>query len=142
MKSVTIPARDGLKLPAYLTLPVGVAPKKLPLVLLVHGGPWGRDSWGFNSMAQWFANRGYACLQVNFRASTGYGKAFLNAGNKQWGKAMHDDLIDACQWAVAQGYVDAKKIAVVGGSYGGYAALAAVPSPPVFFACAVDIVGP
>jgi dipeptidyl aminopeptidase/acylaminoacyl peptidase len=126
----------------YLTLPVGLEPRDLPMILMVHGGPWGRDFWGYNSYAQWCANRGYACLQVNFRASTGYGKAFLNAGNKQWGKAMHDDLIDACQWAVSQGYVDPKKIAVVGGSYGGYAALAAVTFTPDFFACAVDIVGP
>ena len=112
------------------------------MVLMVHGGPWGRDSWGYNPMAQWFANRGYACLKVNFRASTGYGKAFLNAGNKQWGKTMHDDLIDACNWAVAQGYADPKKIAIFGGSYGGYAALAGVTFTPEFFACAVDIVGP
>ena len=93
-------------------------------------------------MAQWFANRGYACLMVNFRASTGYGKAFLNAGNKQWGKTMHDDLIDACNWAIAQGYTDSKKIAIFGGSYGGYAAFAGVTFTPKFFACAVDIVGP
>ena len=142
MKPVSIKARDGLNLRGYLTLPVGLEPRNLPMVLVVHGGPWGRDSWGYNPYAQWCANRGYACLQVNFRASTGYGKAFLNAGNKQWGKAMHDDLIDACNWAIAQGFVDAKKIGVVGGSYGGYAALAAVTFTPEFFACAVDIVGP
>ena len=112
------------------------------MVLMVHGGPWGRDHWGYNPMAQWFANRGYACLMVNFRASTGYGKAFLNAGNKQWGKTMHDDLIDACNWSVAQGYTDPKKIAIFGGSYGGYAALAGVTFTPDFFACAVDVVGP
>jgi dipeptidyl aminopeptidase/acylaminoacyl peptidase len=142
MKAVSFKARDGLNLRGYLTLPVGLEPRDLPMILMVHGGPWGRDFWGYDSYAQWCANRGYACLQVNFRASTGYGKAFLNAGNKQWGKAMHDDLIDACRWAVSQGYVDPKKIAVVGGSYGGYAALAAVTFTPDFFACAVDIVGP
>ena len=104
MKPVTIKARDGLTLRSYLTLPVGVEPRGLPMVLMVHGGPWARDNWGYNPYAQWFANRGYACLSVNFRGSTGYGKAFLNAGNKQWGKTMHDDLIDGCNWAVAQGY--------------------------------------
>ena len=142
MKAISIKARDGLTLHGYLTLPVGLEPRGLPMVLLVHGGPWGRDSWGYNPMAQWFANRGYACLMVNFRASTGYGKAFLNAGDKQWGKTMHDDLIDACNWAVAQGYADSKKIAIFGGSYGGYAALAGVTFTPDFFNCAVDIVGP
>jgi dipeptidyl aminopeptidase/acylaminoacyl peptidase len=142
MKPVTIKARDGLPLRSYLTLPVGVEPRGLPMVLLVHGGPWGRDNWGYNPLAQWFANRGYACLSVNYRGSTGYGKAFLNASNKQWGKTMHDDLIDACNWAVSQGYADPKKIAIFGGSYGGYAALAGVTFTPEFFACAVDIVGP
>jgi len=142
MKPIAIKARDGLTLNGYLTLPEGVEPKGLPLVLMVHGGPWARDSWGCNPYAQWFANRGYACLQVNYRSSTGYGKKFINAGNKQWGKAAHDDLLDACNWAVAQGYADPKKIAVFGGSYGGYAALAAVTFTPEFFACAVDIVGP
>ena len=142
MKPISIKARDGLNLRGYLTLPVGAEPRGLPMVLMVHGGPWGRDHWGYNPSAQWFANRGYACLMVNFRSSTGYGKAFLNAGNKQWGKTMHDDLIDACNWAVAQGYADPKKIAIFGGSYGGYAALAGVTFTPDFFACAVDIVGP
>jgi dipeptidyl aminopeptidase/acylaminoacyl peptidase len=142
MRPIAIKSRDGLTLNGYLTLPMGVEPKGLPMALMVHGGPWGRDSWGYNPYAQWFANRGYACLQVNYRASTGYGKSFLNAGNKKWGKAMHDDLIDACNWAVAQGFADPKKIATFGGSYGGYAALAAVTFTPEFFACAVDIVGP
>jgi dipeptidyl aminopeptidase/acylaminoacyl peptidase len=142
MKPISFKARDGLTLHGYLTLPVGLEPKNLPMVLMVHGGPWGRDSWGYNSSAQWFANRGYACLSVNYRGSTGYGKGFLNAANRQWGKTMHDDLIDACNWAVAQGYVDPKKIAIFGGSYGGYAALAGVTFTPEFFACAVDIVGP
>jgi dipeptidyl aminopeptidase/acylaminoacyl peptidase len=106
MKPVVIKSRDGLNLNSYLTLPVGVLPKNLPMVLFVHGGPWGRDTWGYDSSAQWIANRGYACLQVNFRASAGYGKKFLNAGNKQWGLKMHDDLIDAVDWAVNQGYAD------------------------------------
>ena len=104
MKPVEIKSRDGLTLHSYLTLPVGVEAKNLPMVLLVHGGPWARDSWGYNPMAQWLANRGYAVLQVNFRGSTGYGKKFLNAGNKQWGRKMHDDLIDAVDWAVKEGY--------------------------------------
>jgi dipeptidyl aminopeptidase/acylaminoacyl peptidase len=142
MRPIAIKSRDGLTLNGYLTLPVGIPPKGLPMVLMVHGGPWGRDSWGYNPYAQWSANRGYACLQVNYRSSTGYGKTFINAGNRQWGKASHDDLIDACNWAVAQGYADPRRIAIVGGSYGGYAALAAVTFTPEFFACAVDIVGP
>lgn len=142
MEPIAIKARDGLTLHSYLTLPVGVPAKNLPLILFVHGGPWARDGWGYNPTAQWFANRGYACLQVNYRGSTGYGKAFLNAGNKQWGLKMHDDLIDAADWAVGQGYADSKKLAVYGGSYGGYAALAAVTITPEKFACAVDIVGP
>jgi dipeptidyl aminopeptidase/acylaminoacyl peptidase len=103
MKPVVIKSRDGLDLNSYLTLPVGVTPTKLPMVLFVHGGPWGRDVWGYNPTVQWLANRGYAVLQVNFRASTGYGKKFLNAGNKQWGLKMHDDLIDAVGWAIQQG---------------------------------------
>jgi dipeptidyl aminopeptidase/acylaminoacyl peptidase len=142
IKPVVIKSRDGLPLNSYLTLPVGVDAKNLPMILFVHGGPWARDQWGYNPYAQWFANRGYACLQVNYRGSTGYGKKFLSAGDKQWGLKMHDDLIDAVNWAVKQGYADAKKVAIFGGSYGGYAALAGVTFTPDFFACAVDIVGP
>jgi dipeptidyl aminopeptidase/acylaminoacyl peptidase len=142
MKPVEIESRDGLKLHAYLTLPEGKPAKDLPMVLFVHGGPWARDSWGFNPYAQWLANRGYACLMVNFRGSTGYGKKFLNAANKQWGLKMHDDLVDAVDWAVKQGIADPKKVAIMGGSYGGYAALAGVTVTPELFACAVDIVGP
>jgi dipeptidyl aminopeptidase/acylaminoacyl peptidase len=142
MKPVVINSRDGLKLNSYLTLPAGVPPRGLPMVLFVHGGPWARDSWGYSSTAQWFANRGYAVLQVNYRASTGYGKKFLNAGNKQWGLKMHDDLIDAVEWAVREGIADPKRVAIYGGSYGGYAALAGVTFTPDTFACAVDIVGP
>jgi dipeptidyl aminopeptidase/acylaminoacyl peptidase len=142
MKPVVITSRDGLSLNSYLTLPPGIPARGLPMVLFVHGGPWARDSWGYSSTGQWFANRGYAVLQVNYRASTGYGKKFLNAGNKQWGLKMHDDLIDAVSWAVQQGIADPKKIAIYGGSYGGYAALAGLTFTPETFACAVDIVGP
>lgn len=142
MKPAVIKSRDGLNLNSYLTLPVGLPPKNLPLVLFVHGGPWGRDMWGYNSSAQWFANRGYACLQVNFRGSTGYGKKFLNAGNKEWGLKMHTDLIDAVDWAIKEGYADPKKVAIMGGSYGGYATLAGLTFTPEKFACGVDIVGP
>ncbi len=142
VKPVVIPTRDGLKMNSYLTLPVGIAPKNLPLVLFPHGGPWARDQWRFDPYAQWLANRGYAVLQPNFRGSTGYGKSFLNAGNKQWGLKMHDDLIDAVNWAVKEGYADPKKIGIMGGSYGGYCALAAITFTPDVFACAVDIVGP
>ncbi len=142
MKPVVIRSRDGLNLYSYLTLPAGLPPKNLPMVLFVHGGPWGRDVWGYNPYAQWLANRGYAVLQVNYRASTGYGKAFLNAGNRQWGLKMHDDLIDAAKWAIAEGVADPKRIATFGGSYGGYAALASAAFTPEFFACNVDIVGP
>lgn len=149
MHAVEIKARDGLTLPSYLTLPKGAdkngdgkPEQAVPLVLLVHGGPWGRDGYGYNGTHQWLANRGYAVLSVNFRASTGFGKKFLNAGNKQWGLAMHDDLIDAVNWAVKQGFTSADKVAIMGGSYGGYAALAGLAFTPTTFACAVDIVGP
>jgi dipeptidyl aminopeptidase/acylaminoacyl peptidase len=142
MRYLSFPARDGLELHAYLTLPVGVPSKNLPMVLLVHGGPWYRDSWGFDPESQWLANRGYAVLQVNFRGSTGFGKAYVNAGDKQWGLKMHDDLVDAVQWAVKKGYADPKRVAIMGGSYGGYAALAGAAFTPELFRCAVDIVGP
>lgn len=149
MKPVVIKSRDGLDLVSYLTLPPrcdanndGVPDQPVPMVLDVHGGPWARDSWGYNGEAQWLANRGYAVLSVNFRGSTGFGKKFLNAGNKEWAAAMHNDLLDAMDWAVKQGIADSKKVAVYGGSYGGYAALVAVTFTPETFACAVDIVGP
>lgn len=142
MTPVTIPARDGLELPSYLTLPVGVEPARLPLVLLVHGGPWHRDSWGFDPSAQLLANRGYAVLQVNFRGSTGYGKAFLKAGIKELSGAMHDDLIDAVQWAVGEGLADPDRVAIFGGSYGGYATLVGVSFTPDVFAAAIDFCGP
>jgi dipeptidyl aminopeptidase/acylaminoacyl peptidase len=142
MKPVVIKSRDGMSLNSYLTLPVGVPARGLPMVLFVHGGPWGRDTWGYSSYAQWFANRGYAVLQVNYRASTGYGKKFLNAGNRQWSLKMHDDLVDAVSWAAKEGIADPKKIAIFGGSYGGYATLAGLTVTPDVFACGVDIVGP
>jgi dipeptidyl aminopeptidase/acylaminoacyl peptidase len=112
------------------------------MVLFVHGGPWSRDAWGYRSFPQWLANRGYAVLQPNYRGSTGYGKKFLHAGDKQWGLKMHDDLIDAANWAVKQGYADPKRVAIMGGSYGGYATLAGLTFTPDYFACGVDIVGP
>ncbi len=142
MEPVTFTSRDGLSVHGYLTLPVGTNNTNLPLVLNVHGGPWARDAWGYNPEAQWFANRGYACLQVNYRGSTGYGKDFLNAGNKEWGRKMQDDLVDGVHWAIEQGIADAKKVAIYGGSYGGYAALAGATFTPDLFCCAVDIVGP
>jgi dipeptidyl aminopeptidase/acylaminoacyl peptidase len=112
------------------------------MVLLVHGGPWARDGYGFNRMHQLLTNRGYAVLSVNFRGSTGFGKAFVNAGNLEWGAKMHDDLIDAVDWAVAQGIAQRDKVAIMGGSYGGYATLAGLTFTPEVFACGVDIVGP
>ncbi|MFG1792544.1 alpha/beta fold hydrolase [Nocardia sp. NPDC049149] len=141
MTPVTVTARDGLALPSYLTLPVGVAPTDLPLVLMVHGGPWARDSWGYDPAVQLFANRGYAVLQVNFRGSTGYGKAHVNAAVGEFAGKMHDDLIDAVNWAVAQGYADRDRVAIFGGSYGGYAALVGVCFTPNVFAAAIDYVG-
>jgi len=143
MKPVIIKARDGLNLVSYLTLPKGSGQKNLPMVLYVHGGPWARDGWGFDSSAQWLANRGYAVLQVNFRGSTGFGKNFINAGNKEWGTGkMQHDLTDAVKWAVDQKIADPKKVAIMGGSYGGYAALAGLTFTPDLYSCGVDIVGP
>lgn len=142
MEPISFTSRDGLTVHGYLTLPIGERSKDLPMVLDVHGGPWARDSWGYNPEAQWFANRGYACLQVNFRGSTGYGKDFLNAGNREWGRNMHNDLVDAVNWAIERGIANPKKVAIYGGSYGGYAALAGATFTPDLFCCAVDIVGP
>lgn len=138
---VTIPARDGLNLHSYLTLPVGVEPTELPLVLVVHGGPWARDAWGFQPGVQLLANRGYAVLQVNFRGSTGYGQAFVKAAIGEFAGKMHDDLIDAVDWAVEQGYADRDRVAIFGGSYGGYATLVGVTFTPDVFAAAIDYVG-
>jgi dipeptidyl aminopeptidase/acylaminoacyl peptidase len=149
MHPLELKARDGLTLVSYLTLPPGAdanndgrPEQPMPMVLLVHGGPWGRDGYGFNSMHQWLANRGYAVLSVNFRASTGFGKAFIRAGDKEWAGKMHDDLIDAVNWAVAQRIAPKDKIAIMGGSYGGYATLVGLSFTPDVFACGVDIVGP
>jgi dipeptidyl aminopeptidase/acylaminoacyl peptidase len=141
MEPISFEARDGLTVHGYLTLPPGTR-DPIPMVLNVHGGPWHRDIWGYDPESQWFANRGYACLQVNFRGSTGYGKQFLNAGDREWGGKMHDDLVDAVRFAVEQGYADPDRIAIYGGSYGGYAALVGATFTPDLFCCAVDIVGP
>jgi dipeptidyl aminopeptidase/acylaminoacyl peptidase len=150
MHAVVITARDGFNLVSYVSLPVGsereddpqrpVTP--LPMVLLVHGGPWARDAWDFNLWHQWLANRGYVVLSVNFRSSTGLGKDFINAGNHEWGAKMHDDLLDAVAWATQQGIADPERIAIMGGSYGGYATLVGLTFTPETFACGIDIVGP
>ena len=140
MQPVIIPARDGLRLNGYLTLPNAGA-SGLPMVLVIHGGPYLRDVWGFNSVHQWLANRGYAVLSVNYRGSTGFGKAFVTAADKEWGGKMHDDLIDAVDWAVGQGIADPKRVGFFGGSYGGYSALTAATKTPEVFACIVDLFG-
>jgi len=142
MQPISFKARDGMTIYGYLTLPVGVEPRNLPMVLNVHGGPWARDVWGLDNEAQWLANRGYAVLQVNFRGSTGYGKAYLNAGDREWAGKAHDDLVDAKNWAVQKGYADPAKVAIYGGSYGGYATLVGLTFTPDDFAAGVDIVGP
>jgi dipeptidyl aminopeptidase/acylaminoacyl peptidase len=149
MHTAEIPSRDGLTLPSYYTLPPTSDPDgdgrpatPQPTVLFVHGGPWGRDGYGFNSMHQWLANRGYAVLAVNFRGSTGFGKEFTNAGDLEWGRKMHDDLLDGVAWAVQQGIAQPEQVAIMGGSYGGYATLAGLTMTPTEFACGVDIVGP
>lgn len=142
MQPIAFDARDGLELRGYLTLPVGVEPRELPMVMYVHGGPWYRDRWGYEPVVQWLANRGYAVLQVNFRGSTGYGKAFLNAGNREWAGAMRTDLLDAREWAISTGYADPARIGIFGGSYGGYAVLTALAWTPDAFTCGVDLVGP
>lgn len=142
MEPFQFTARDGLEVHGYMSFPPGAERTGLPAVLNVHGGPWARDTWGYHYEAQWLANRGYACIQVNYRGSTGYGKAFTNAGDKQWGAAMHDDLIDAVDHVVKLGWVDPDRIAIYGGSYGGYAALVGATFTPEVFRCAVDIVGP
>jgi dipeptidyl aminopeptidase/acylaminoacyl peptidase len=142
MEPVTIRARDGLELISYLSRPRGTSPAdRLPMVLLVHGGPWSRNAWGLSGDHQWLANRGYAVLSVNFRGSTGFGKAFVNAGNREWAGKMHDDLIDAVDWAVAQGIADPARVGIMGVSYGGYSALVGLTFTPEKFACAVDVVG-
>ncbi len=142
MTSVKYKSSDGMEIPAYLTLPKGVAAKNLPVVVFPHGGPWGRDSWGYNTYAQFLANRGYAVLAPNFRASTGYGKKFLNAGNNQWGEKMQDDITWGVKYLVEQGIADPKRVGIMGGSYGGYATLAGVAYTPDTYAAAVAIVAP
>jgi dipeptidyl aminopeptidase/acylaminoacyl peptidase len=149
MHTAEIKSRDGLTLPSYYTLPPASDPdgdgkpaSPVPTVLFVHGGPWGRDAYGFNPMHQWLANRGYAVLAVNFRGSTSFGKAFTNAGDLEWGRKMHDDLLDGVEWAAREGIAQRDKVAIMGGSYGGYATLAGITMTPTEFACGVDIVGP
>ena len=143
MQPVIIKSRDGLDLVSYLSLPKNSLAKTKSMVLFVHGGPWDRDSWGLNRMHQWLANRGYAVLSVNYRGSTpGFGKLFINAGNKEWGGKMHTDLIDAVNWAIKQKIADPQKIAIMGGSYGGYATLVGLTFTPDVFNCGVSIVGP
>jgi dipeptidyl aminopeptidase/acylaminoacyl peptidase len=143
MQPVGYTARDGEEVPAYLTVPVGVEPMGLPAIILPHGGPWARDTWGYNSMAQWLANRGYVVLQPNFRASTGYGKRWLNLGNREWGTGtMQHDLSDGVRWLVDQGIADRDRVCIMGGSYGGYATLAGLAFTPDLYHCGVSIVGP
>ncbi|MFT3811241.1 MAG: S9 family peptidase [Micropepsaceae bacterium] len=148
MYGIEIKARDGLTLPSFLTLPAGADANgdgkpdtPVPMVLNVHGGPWAQDLYGYDPEAQWLANRGYAVLQVNYRGSTGYGKAFTNAADREWGGKMHEDLLDAVKWAVAEGVTTEDKVAIYGGSYGGYATMVGMTMTPTTFACGVDIVG-
>jgi dipeptidyl aminopeptidase/acylaminoacyl peptidase len=142
MEPFSYKARDGLEVHGYLTFPVGADRANLPTVINVHGGPWHRDTWGLNLEAQFFANRGYLCVQVNFRGSIGYGKEFVNAGDREWGGKMQDDVTDAVQWVIEQGYADPERICIYGGSYGGYATLVGVTFTPELYKCAVSIVGP
>jgi dipeptidyl aminopeptidase/acylaminoacyl peptidase len=142
MEPFSFTSRDGLTVHGYATFPPGADRSGLPTVLNVHGGPWARDAWGFDPEAQWLANRGYLCVQVNYRGSTGYGKAFVNAGDREWGGKMQDDLTDAVGYVTGQGWADPARVAIYGGSYGGYAALAGATFTPGLFCCAVDIVGP
>ncbi len=141
MQAIEFESRDGLKIHGYLTLPKGVKPQSLPVVVNPHGGPWHRDSWGFNPEVQFLANRGYAVLQINFRGSTGYGRNFWEISFKQWGKTMQNDVTDGAMWLIKQGIADEKKVAIYGGSYGGYAVLAGLAFTPDLYACGVDYVG-
>jgi dipeptidyl aminopeptidase/acylaminoacyl peptidase len=142
MEPFSFTARDGLTIHGYLSFPAEVERTNLPAVLTVHGGPWARNGWGLDPEAQWLANRGYVCVQVNFRGSSGYGKDFLNAGNHEWGAKMHDDLLDTVDHLVAQGVIDRERVAIYGGSYGGYAALIGATFTPDVFKCAISMVGP
>ncbi len=141
MKPVTYTSRDGLKINGYLTLPAGREAKNLPVIVNPHGGPWARDSWGYNPEIQFLANRGFAVFQMNFRGSTGYGRAFWEKSFKQWGKTMQDDITDGVQWLIKEGIADPKRLGIYGGSYGGYATLAGVTYTPDLYAAAVDYVG-
>jgi dipeptidyl aminopeptidase/acylaminoacyl peptidase len=141
MKPITLKSRDGLTLHGYLTLPKGVPARNLPAVLVVHGGPWLRNSWGYDAESAFLANRGYAVLHINYRGSAGFGKAFINAGDREWGGKMTDDMIDATEWLIGQGIADPKRFGIYGGSYGGYATLAALAFRPGVYACGIDYVG-
>jgi len=141
MEPFAFSARDGLEIHGYLTFPAGTERERLPTVLCVHGGPWDRDVWGYSAGVQWLANRGYLCVQVNFRGSTGYGKEFLNAGDKEWAGKMHDDLVDAVEFVVDEGWADRERVAILGGSYGGYAALVGATFTPDVFRCAISFAG-
>lgn len=141
MKPITYKSRDGLTINGYLTLPKGIEPKNLPVVVNPHGGPWARDGWGYNPEVQFLANRGYAVLQMNFRGSTGYGKQFWQSSFKQWGRTMQDDITDGVKWLIREGIADSTRIAIYGASYGGYATLAGITKTPELYACAVDYVG-
>jgi dienelactone hydrolase len=142
MKSIRYKSSDGLEIPAYLTLPKSIQGKNLPTIIFPHGGPWARDFWGYNGYAQFFANRGYAVLSMNFRGSTGYGKKFLDAGNEQWGRLMQDDITWGVKYLVAEGIADPKRVGIFGGSYGGYATLAGVTTTPDLYAAGVELFGP
>ena len=142
MRAVRYKSVDGLEVPAYITYPKGLPEKGLPMIVIPHGGPWFRDTWGFNPLVQFFANRGYAVMTMNFRGSTGYGKKFLNAGNGEWGRKMQDDITSGVKYATATGIADPKRVGILGGSYGGYATLAGVAFTPDLYRAAVDIVGP
>ena len=141
MKPITFTARDGLSIQGYLSLPVSGETSALPLIVNPHGGPWARDSWGFNPEVQFLTNRGYAVLQINFRGSVGFGREFWEASFGQWGGSMQDDITDGVQWAIDEGIADPKRIAIYGGSYGGYATLAGICKTPDLYAAAVDYVG-
>jgi dipeptidyl aminopeptidase/acylaminoacyl peptidase len=141
MKAVTYTTRDGLKVNGYLTLPVGREPRNLPVIVNPHGGPWTRDSWGFDPEVQFLANRGFAVFQMNYRGSSGYGRAFWEKGFKQWGRTMQDDITDGVKWLIREGIADPKRVGIYGGSYGGYATLAGVTLTPDLYAAAVDYVG-
>lgn len=141
MKPISYTSRDGLTIHGYLTLPKGVKAEKLPVVVNPHGGPWARDTWGFNPEVQFLANNGYAVLQMNFRGSTGYGRAFWEASFKQWGLTMQDDITDGVNWLIDQGIADPERIAIYGGSYGGYATLVGLTKTPELYAAGVDYVG-